>query len=322
MPAGVGLEVVILLVLVALLVGAFFLGQYYRRLPPPEPRRMRQSLGVRLKGLVGKDRLTDEDWDRLEEGLVRADAGPLAAKEIVTRVRERHEPGQDAAELLSDEIGRIFHGDPPFELPDRLSVVMVVGVNGTGKTTTIGKLAHLLARQGRSVALAASDTFRAGAGAQLGVWSKRAGADMVASQRGGDPGAVAHDAVEAATSRKHDVLIVDTAGRLHSREPLMEELEKVKRVLEKASGREVDEVLLVLDATTGQNGIAQARAFTESVGVTGIALAKLDGTAKGGVVLAIREELGVPVKLIGTGEKIEDLEPFDPQVFARSMVEG
>jgi fused signal recognition particle receptor len=316
----VGLELVILLALVALLVGAFFLGRHYRTLPPPEPRRRREGLGARVRGLVGKDRLTDEDWARLEEGLVRADAGPAASKEVVTRVRERFEPGQDPGALLREEIEGIFEGDPGFDLPDRLAVVMVVGVNGTGKTTTIGKLAHRLGRDGRRVGLAASDTFRAGAGAQLGVWARRAGADMVASKRGGDPGAVAFDAVESARAREHDVLIVDTAGRLHSKEPLMAELEKVKRVLEKATG--VDEVLLVLDATTGQNGIAQARAFTESVGVTGIALAKLDGTAKGGIVLAIREELGAPVKFVGTGENIEDLEPFDPRAFAASLVSG
>ena len=222
--------------------------------------------------------------------------------------------------MLSREIAAAFDGDKPWSAPSGSpGVVMVVGVNGTGKTTTIGKLAHLLRRQGRSVSLAASDTFRAAAGEQLETWADRAGAQLVAQERGADPGAVAFDAVQAAKARGTDVLIVDTAGRLHTRQPLMEELSKVKRVLEKAAGR-VDEVLLVLDATTGQNGIAQARAFTESVGVTGLVLAKMDGTARGGIVLAVRDELGVPVKLVGTGEGVEDLAPFDAESFARRLV--
>jgi fused signal recognition particle receptor len=196
---------------------------------------------------------------------------------------------------------------------------MVVGVNGTGKTTTIGKLAALLKKEGRSVSLAASDTFRAAAGEQLETWAERAGAHLVGQERGADPGAVAFDAYQAAKARGSDVLIVDTAGRLHTRQPLMEELKKVKRVLEKAAGK-VDEVLLVLDATTGQNGIAQARVFTDAVSVTGVVLAKMDGTARGGIVLAVREELGIPVKLVGTGEKLGDLAPFDPKAFARGLV--
>jgi fused signal recognition particle receptor len=239
---------------------------------------------------------------------------------VVTRVRERWKPGQDPEVILREEIADIFSGDPDLSAPDGLAVVMVVGVNGTGKTTTIGKLAHHLRERGRKVAVANSDTFRAAAGEQLGVWAERAGADLVSQERGSDPGAVAFDAVEAARARGHDVLIVDTAGRLHSRKPLMNELQKVGRVLEKAAGKPPDEVLLVMDATTGQNGIAQARTFTEAVGVTGIALTKMDGTARGGVILAIREELGLPVKLVGTGEKIEDLEPFDAHLYASSLV--
>lgn len=214
----------------------------------------------------------------------------------------------------------MFESDPPWAMPaGSPGIVMVVGVNGTGKTTTIGKLAHLLKQDGLSVSLAASDTFRAAAGEQLETWASRAGAHLVAQARGADPGAVAFDAFQAARARGSDVLIVDTAGRLHTRQPLMEELKKVKRVLEKAAGH-VDEVLLVLDATTGQNGIAQARAFTEAVEVTGVVLAKMDGTAKGGIVLAVREELGVPVKLVGTGEALGDLAPFDPREFARRLV--
>jgi fused signal recognition particle receptor len=320
MPAGVGIELLIVVALVVLVVAAVLWGRHLRRLPPPGPRRpRREGLGARVRALLGKDRLTEEDWGWLEEGLIRADAGPTAAREIVTRVRERYDPGDDAAALLTEEIAAVFAGDPELRLPKRLAVLMVVGVNGSGKTTTIGKLAHRLKGDGRSVAVAASDTFRAAAAEQLGTWAERAGADLVAQERGADPGAVAHDAVTASKARKHDVLIVDTAGRVHSKQPLMDELAKVKRVLEKAAGK-VDEVLLVLDATTGQNGLAQARAFTEGVGVTGVAVAKLDGTAKGGIVLAVREELGLPVKLVGTGEAIEHLEAFDPGAFAASLV--
>jgi fused signal recognition particle receptor len=200
---------------------------------------------------------------------------------------------------------------------------LVVGVNGTGKTTTIGKLAHRLKTEGRSVAVANSDTFRAAAGEQAEAWVQRAGADLVAAQqRGADPGAVVFDSVESARARGHDVLIVDTAGRLHSRQPLMDELAKVRRVLEKAAGRAPNEVLLVLDATTGQNGIAQAKGFTEAAGVTGIVLTKMDGTARGGIVLAVRGELGTPVMFVGTGEKLEDLQPFDPKSYAESLVRG
>jgi fused signal recognition particle receptor len=199
---------------------------------------------------------------------------------------------------------------------------MVVGVNGSGKTTTIGKLASWLSREHRTVSLAGSDTFRAAASEQLEVWARRAGAHLVAQERGADPGSVAFDAVRSAQARGSDVLIVDTAGRLHTRQPLMDELKKVRRVLEKAAGRPPDETLLVLDASTGQNGLAQAAAFTEAVEVTGVALTKLDGTAKGGVVLAVREGLGVPVKLIGVGERLEDLEPFDPRAFADRLLGG
>jgi fused signal recognition particle receptor len=320
-PAGVGIELIVLLALLVLLVLAFILGRRWRKLPPPEPgRRRREGLGARVRALGGKERPADEDWQWLQEGLIRGDAGPTASRDVVSRVRERWSPGQDPAAILREEIAGTFSGDAGLTTPDGLAVFMVVGVNGTGKTTTIGKLANHLRDQGKSVAVANSDTFRAAAGEQLGVWAERAGADMVSQERGSDPGAVAFDAVEAARARGHDVLIVDTAGRLHSRKPLMDELQKVGRVLEKALGKPPDEVLLVMDATTGQNGIAQARTFTEAVGVSGIALTKMDGTAKGGVVLAIREEMGLPVKLVGTGEKIEDLEPFDPQRYAQSLV--
>jgi fused signal recognition particle receptor len=259
----------------------------------------------------------------LEEALVRADTGRSAASEVVTRVRERYEDGTDPTALLAEEIAAMFEDDEEWKLPSRrLAILMVVGVNGTGKTTSIGKLAKHFKEQGKSVAVANSDTFRAAAGEQLGVWAERAGADYVTQERGSDPGAVAFDAVEAAKARKHDVLIVDTAGRLHSKLPLMDELAKVARVVKKAAGRDADEVLLVLDATTGQNGVAQAKAFGETVGVTGVILTKMDGSAKGGIVLAVREELGTPVRFVGTGESLEDLEPFDPAAYADDLVNG
>lgn len=277
------------------------------------------GLGARIRALLGRE-TTEETWRELEAALVRADVGPRTAAALVARVRQSYRPSEDPVEVVAREVAGVFAGDEPWKPPEGSpAVVMVVGVNGSGKTTTIGKLAHLLVREGRSVTLANSDTFRAAAGEQLEAWARRAGAHVVSQARGADPGAVAFDAVQAARARGSDVLIVDTAGRLHTKQPLMEELRKVRRVLERAAGR-VDEVLLVLDATTGQNGIAQARAFTEAVEVTGIVLAKMDGTARGGIVLAVREELGVPVKLVGVGESPEDLVPFDPEAFARRLL--
>jgi fused signal recognition particle receptor len=290
-------------------------GRRAPQLVPPQ-----RGFAERVRALFGAGAPTEETWRGLREALIRADVGPKASEDIVARVRSSYASPADPAEVVTREIARTFEGDASWVMPSGSpGIVMVVGVNGTGKTTTIGKLAHLLAGEGRSVSLAASDTFRAAAGEQLELWASRAGAHLVAQGRGADPGAVAFDAVQAARARGSDVLIVDTAGRLHTREPLMEELRKVKRVLEKAAGR-VHEVLLVLDATTGQNGIAQARAFTGAVEVTGVVLAKMDGTARGGIVLAVREELGVPIKLVGTGERPEDLVPFDPLAFARGLV--
>jgi fused signal recognition particle receptor len=277
------------------------------------------GLAERVRALF-RGEATADTWSELEEALIRADVGPQAAADIVRRVRDSYRAPADPVEVLVREVARTFGEDRPWAPPEGTpGIVMVVGVNGTGKTTTIGKIAHALGREGRSVSIAASDTYRAAAGEQLETWAARSNAHLVSQARGADPGAVAFDAVQAARARGSEVLIVDTAGRLHNREPLMEELRKVKRVLEKAAGG-VDEVLLVLDATTGQNGIAQARAFTDAVGVTGVVLAKMDGTAKGGIVLAVREELGVPVKLVGTGERPEDLAPFDPESFARRLV--
>jgi fused signal recognition particle receptor len=278
-----------------------------------------EGMAARIRSLFARG-VTDQTWQELEEALIRADVGARASADVVARVREAYRPPADPAEVVTREVAEVFAGDAPWRTPDgNPAVIMVVGVNGTGKTTTIGKIAHRLRDEGRSVTLAASDTFRAAAEEQLETWAGRAGAYVVAQDRGADPGAVAFDAVQAARSRGDDVVIVDTAGRLHTREPLMQELAKVKRVLEKVAGR-VDEVLLVLDATTGQNGIAQARAFAEAAEVTGVVLAKMDGTARGGIVLAVREELGVPVKLVGTGERMDDLASFDPEAFARRLI--
>jgi fused signal recognition particle receptor len=284
----------------------------------PAPAR-REGLGSRVRALLGAD-AGDDAWAFLGDLLVKADVGPAASGELVGRVRERWSRGSDPEMLLRDEIIAILGPDAGLSLPaDGLGVVLVVGVNGSGKTTTIGKLARRLSVGGKTVSLAGADTFRAGAGEQLEVWAVRAGAHLVSQARGADPGAVVFDAVTSAEARGADVLIVDTAGRLHTKTPLMDELSKLRRVVEKAGGS-VAETLLVLDATTGQNGIAQARAFTEAVEVTGVVLTKLDGTAKGGIVLAVREELGVPVRFVGTGEGIDDLQPFRADAFAERIL--
>jgi fused signal recognition particle receptor len=259
-------------------------------------------------------------WKSLEDLLVKADVGPKASADLVARVRATFRQGDDPVALLRDEIMAVLGPDRPLDLgADGLDVVLVVGVNGAGKTTTIGKLAAMLAAEGKRVSLAASDTFRAAAGEQLEVWAQRSGAHLVSQDRGADPGAVAFDAVHAATARGADVLIVDTAGRLHTKQPLMDELGKVKRVIEKA-GATVDETLLVLDAQTGQNGIAQARAFTDAVPLTGVVLTKTDGSAKGGIVLAVREELDLPIRFVGVGETAKDLQLFDARAFADRML--
>jgi fused signal recognition particle receptor len=287
--------------------------------------RLRDSLGKTRRAMTEQlaaaafDPADDEAWERLEEALIAADVGVPTTAELVSRLEARPDLGElggelarEAAELLGDA-GRLELDGPP-------SVILVVGVNGTGKTTTIGKLASRLSEHGHSVLLAAADTFRAAAEEQLEIWADRAGADFVGSERGGDPAAVAYDAIEAATARGRDVVIVDTAGRLHTQTNLMEELAKVRRVIERRLEGAPHETLLVIDATTGQNGLQQARLFSEAVDVSGVALTKLDGSAKGGVALAIAHELGLPVKLVGVGEGIEDLRPFDPQDFARALV--
>jgi len=277
------------------------------------------GLGERVRALFGRG-ISQDTWSDLEDLLIRADVGPRGAADLVARVRERVEAGGDPVALLKSEVIAILGADGELDLAsDRLAVILIVGVNGSGKTTTIGKLASRLTAEGHIVSLAASDTFRAAAGEQLDVWARRAGAHVISQQRGADPGAVAFDAVRSASARGSDVLIVDTAGRLHTKAPLMDELAKVKRVIRKA-GAEVDDTLLVLDATTGQNGIAQARAFTEAVEITGVVLTKMDGSARGGVVLAVREELGVPVRFVGVGEGVSDLHPFRADAFADGLL--
>lgn len=288
--------------------------------------RMRDSLAKSRRALAEQivptafDPNDDEAWERLEEALIRADVGVPATAEIVRRLEARGSiQGLEAA--LADEVAALL-GEPPtlavHEGPP--SVVLVVGVNGTGKTTTIGKLAHQLRRHGRSVLLGAADTFRAAAEEQLEIWAERSGADFVGGARGADPAAVAFDAIEAGRARGKDVVIVDTAGRLHTQANLMEELGKVRRVIASRADGAPHETLLVVDATTGQNALQQARLFGEAVGVTGVALTKLDGSAKGGVAIAIAHEQQLPVKLVGIGEGIDDLRPFDALDFARALV--
>jgi fused signal recognition particle receptor len=276
------------------------------------------GLGGRIRTLF-ESQPTDA-WSGLEDLLIRADVGPAVASEIVERVRSSHHAGKDPVESVRREILTILGPDRAIDLPQgRLAVIVVVGVNGSGKTTTIGKLARMLGAGGARVSLAGADTFRAAAGEQLEVWANRAGAHLVAQDRGADPGAVAFDAVTSATARGSDVLIVDTAGRLHTKQPLMDELGKIARVIGKA-GAQVDETLLVLDAQTGQNGIAQARAFTEAVPLTGVVLTKTDGSAKGGIVLAVRREMGVPIRLVGVGEGPDDLQPFRAEAFTDRLL--
>jgi fused signal recognition particle receptor len=322
----VELPLVILLVVLGILaVGGAVLVRRRRSIGPPDrvpstAAFREEGLGAKVRAALGRGAEPDA-WQRMEDVLVRADVGPKAAADLVARVRSRFGTGQDPAALLREEIVAVLGADETLRLPaGRLGVVLVVGVNGSGKTTTIGKLARTLADDGKRVSIAASDTFRAAAGEQLEAWADRAGAHLVAQQRGADPGAVAFDAVRSAVARGSDVLIVDTAGRLHTKQPLMDELGKVRRVIEKA-GAQVDETLLVLDAQTGQNGVAQARAFTEAVAVTGVVLTKTDGTARGGIVLAVREELGAPIRFTGVGEGPDDLRPFRAASFAERLME-
>jgi fused signal recognition particle receptor len=301
-------------------------GGFFRRLRD-NMSKTRQALGAELQATMFQS-LDEEAFERLEEALIYADVGAPTTARIVERLEGEAAGGEltggeDLArrlrELLADTAR--LEGDT-IPLTGRPTVILVVGVNGSGKTTTIGKMAwHLRRELGRSVLLAAGDTFRAAAAEQLTAWAERAGCEIVSGEAGSDPGAVLYDALEAAESRGHDVVICDTAGRLHTQQHLMDELRKIRKVIAGRIGDAPHETLLTIDATTGQNGLRQALLFREAVDVTGIALTKLDGTAKGGIALAIAQELGVPVKLIGVGEALEDLRPFDPDDFARAILE-
>ncbi len=296
-------------------------------------RRLRESLSASRKALQAEisaslfEKLDPETWERLEEALILADLGAPATADVVGRLEQEVEAGKlegpEAVQQRLVELLAELAGDSArIDLTNRPAVIMVCGVNGTGKTTTIGKLAwHLQRELGLSVLIAAADTYRAAAVEQLERWAERAGCEIVKGTPGGDPGAVAFDAVAAAEARGLDVVIADTAGRLHTHGNLMEELAKVRRVIASRLEGAPHETLLTIDATTGQNGLRQARAFSEAVEVTGVVLTKLDGTAKGGIALAITRELGIAVKLIGIGEGLEDLQPFDPTEFATALLD-
>jgi fused signal recognition particle receptor len=279
----------------------------------------------RAMGLFDRTSIGDEVWDELEELLISADVGVNTTTKLIERVKpqasEKKLDGLGVRSVLKAEMVDMLTIAPREEIDNQASprVILVVGVNGSGKTTSIAKLACRLKKDGRSVILAAADTFRAAAIDQLKMQGERAGVDVVAHQPGADPGAVVYDALQAARSRQVDSVIIDTAGRLHTKYNLMEELKKIRRVAAKADAAAPHEVVLVLDATTGQNGLTQARYFTEAVGVTGIFLAKLDGTAKGGIVLAICDELAVPIQLVGVGEGLEDMVHFDAGAFVEAL---
>jgi len=295
--------------------------------------RSQNALGKGLLTLLSREHLDDDTWEEIEDTLLTADVGVAPTQELVERLRERvkvlgtrspeelrgllreellHLVGTEADRTVHTESGVGANGE------EKPGVVLVVGVNGTGKTTTTGKLARVLVADGKSVVLGAADTFRAAAADQLQTWGERVGARTVRGPEGGDPASVGFDAVKEGIAESADVVLIDTAGRLHTKTGLMDELGKVKRVVEKHGT--VDEVLLVLDATTGQNGLVQARVFREVVDITGIVLTKLDGTAKGGIVVAVQRELGVPVKLIGLGEGADDLAPFEPEAFVDALI--
>ncbi|MGY1769833.1 signal recognition particle-docking protein FtsY [Blastococcus sp. SYSU D00813] len=308
--------------------------------PPPSAGRLvrlrarlarsQSSLGRGLLTVLAREKLTEDDWEEIEETLLAADVGVAATTQIVDRLRTQSMvlatgSGADLRALLVRELTAVLGPDLDRTLgverrEGRPGVVLVVGVNGAGKTTTVGKIARVLVGDGRSVVLGAADTFRAAAADQLETWGERVGVLTVRGKEGADPASVAFEAVRTGVEAEVDTVVVDTAGRLHTKSGLMDELGKIKRVVEKQSP--VTEVLLVLDATTGQNGVVQARVFTEAVEVTGVVLTKLDGTAKGGIVVSVQRELGIPVKLVGLGEGADDLAPFEPEAFAEALVGG
>jgi fused signal recognition particle receptor len=290
--------------------------------------KTRRSFFGQISGLLSGDQITEETWEDLEALLVQADVGVSTTVKLVDSLREQAASGkvrsaQALQDLLKEELLALL-GDPPpmvIDEPRLLTVVLIVGVNGSGKTTTIAKLAKYYKDQGRKVLLAAADTFRAAAIDQLKIWGERVDVPVIAHQPGADPGAVVYDAIRASQSRKMDLLIVDTAGRLHTKYNLMEELRKVWGVTNKRVHQAPHETLLILDATTGQNALSQAHHFKDAVEVTGVVVAKLDGTAKGGVVFAVAQELGLPVRFIGTGETMDDLTEFDAEAFVEGLFE-
>lgn len=301
--------------------------------------KLKESLAKTRENIFGKvarlvttkTKIDDDLLDQLEETLISGDVGVQATANIIEAIRrrakeDRYESTAELNTLLKDEIQRQFAeggngvSADPFVLPkEKPYVIMVVGINGVGKTTTIGKLANQYVKAGHKVVIAAADTFRAAANEQLEIWAQRAGAEIIQQAHGSDPAAVAFDALKSATAKGADVVIVDTAGRLHTKVNLMEELKKIKRVMTKLNPAAPHEMLLVIDASTGQNGMQQAKQFGAAVGVTGLVLTKLDGTAKGGIVLAISKEMNIPVKFIGVGEKIDDLQPFDRKEFVEAL---
>src|SRR3954453_21355329 len=290
--------------------------------------RSQSSLGRGLLTVLAREKLTEDDWEEIEETLLAADVGVGATTQIVERLRTQSmvlatASGSELRELLIDNLTAVLGPDPDRTLAverreGHPGVVLVVGVNGAGKTTTVGKIARVLVGDGRSLVLGAADPFRAAAADQVETWGERGGVLTVRGREGADPASVAFEAVRTGLEGEVDTVVIDTAGRLHTKAGLMDELGKIKRVVEKQCP--VTETLLVLDATTGQNGVVQARVFTEAVDVTGVVLTKLDGTAKGGIVVSVQRELGIPVKLIGLGEGADDLAPFEPQAFAEGLV--
>jgi fused signal recognition particle receptor len=287
--------------------------------------RPRQTISPQLAGIFAPTLVTAGTWEELEEALIAADCGMDATLALVEELRGEAQQGRitsgaDLSGALWRAIAQKMAAEPPrIPLTGRPTVIMIVGVNGSGKTTTVGKLANRLGQLGQRVVIGAADTFRAAAIDQLAVWADRAGAQLVRQAQGADPGAVAYDAVASGRARGADVVLIDTAGRLQTQRNLMEELRKVVAVVAKAHPGAPHEVLLVLDATTGQNGLSQARLFDEAVDLTGVVLTKADGTARGGIAVAISRELGIPVKLVGSGERLEDLQPFDARAFARAI---
>ena len=289
-------------------------------------KKTRDSLGQLFDGVFSGGSVNDELFDDLEEALVLGDTGAATAAAICEELRKRVKKDgvtdpEKVREMLAEVIAEMLRGGQELNLESKPAIIMVIGVNGAGKTTTIGKLAKRFEDEGKKVVVAAAETFRAAAIEQLEVWAQRSGAEIIKHSEGSDPAAVVFDAIAAGKARHADIIICDTAGRLHNKKGLMDELAKIGRIIEREAAGSSVETLLVLDATTGQNALNQAREFGAACGITGIVLTKLDGTARGGVVIGIKQELGIPIKFIGVGEQADDLQPFDPDAFAKALFE-